>query len=141
MTFYYQYEPWGGNAAQGGDDEFRGYIELFSGGVSIGKGEFTRRTSNRACITTWTQARATINYTDPTKKADQIVIDFVSTTAASPIVSDDWRRRGSEYVSGKYNNNYANGCPTLADFDYGGKMWQYYGSVLKLDDIELVYDK
>ncbi|MEG1670869.1 MAG: DUF4493 domain-containing protein [Mucinivorans sp.] len=140
MTFYYQYEPWGGNAAQGGDDEFRGYIELFSGGVSIGKGEFTHRTSNRACTTDWTQARATINYTDPTKKADQIVIDFVSTTAASPIVSDDWRRRGSEYVSGKRNNNFANGCPTLADFD-GGKMWQYYGSVLKLDDIELVYDK
>lgn len=140
FSFWYQYEPWGTDSYSGGDDEFRGYIELFNEDESIGYGEFKYKTENRVSITEWTKANVMVTYTQPEKIATKIVIDFVSTTADSPIVSDSWRRVGSKFVDSKSNNEYAWGCRGIDGHDYG-KFWNYYGSVLLIDDIELTYDK
>lgn len=139
FSFWYQYEPWGTDGRKGGDDEFRGYIELFNEDESIGYGEFKYRTQNREPITQWTKANVAVTYTQPEKIATKIVIDFVSTTASSPVVSTHWERRGAEHSTASNNENKL-GCRGVDGHDYG-KFWNYYGSVLLLDDIELIYEK
>lgn len=139
MKFYFKYEPWGTDARNGGDDEFRGYIELFNGEQSIGYGEYTHRTSGRQSVTAWTEAVVNVTYSKMDVAADKIVIDFVSTTADSPIVSTYWERTGAQHNSGS-GSEYKNGCRGIDGHSYG-KFWNYYGSVLQLDDIELIFNK
>lgn len=138
FSFWYKYEPWGTDARNGGDDEFRGYIELFNEDESIGYGEFKYMTQNRQPITEWTKADVEVIYTQTDKIATKIVIDFVSTTASSPIVSTHWERVGAQHKTS--NCEYQNGCRGIDGHNYG-KFWNYYGSVLLLDDIELTYEK
>lgn len=139
LTFYYQYEPWGQDNRTGGDDEFEALIEVYSGDIRIGRSEFRYRTSNRESITQWTKATTDVVYNRSDLKATSITIAFRSSVNDQPAVSSDWERNGSKYVSGKSGNDYGNGCPKIADQEYSSKQWQYYGSVLRIDDIELVY--
>lgn len=139
FTFYYQYEPWGGDNRTGGDDEFIAYIEVYSEDIRIGRGEFRYRSNARQSITSWTQASADLIYSRTDLKATKVTMEFRSSVDNNPAVSSYWERKGSTYVSGKKNNDYANGCPKLADQQYSDGKFQFYGSVLRIDDINLVY--
>lgn len=95
------------------EDSFRAYISVMSGDTVIGEGMFT----SSASVSSWAEAIIDVNYTRTDIKADTIYIEFVS---------------GSDTDKWKYG----------VDIVYGGDKTAnvHGGSILTVDDIELIYE-
>lgn len=113
LTYWYTYEPYDGN------DTYEVIVKVFdSEGNIIGNGGFT---SNQQ-ITEWSLNTIDIVYTsEDVKKADKLYVLFKSSNAGQGNVPYGKKR--------KLN---------IADY---GDVTTHYGSILRLDDISLVYDK
>lgn len=115
LSFWYTYEPYDGD----GKDTYEVIVKVFDkDGNVIGNGSHT---SNQT-ITTWTEQSVTINYPNETvNKATKIYVLFQSSNAGQ-----------SNVPYGK------NRTVNLADY---GDVKTPYGSVLRIDDISLTFDK
>lgn len=114
LEFWYKYKPYN-------NDEFEAYIEVQhrEGETTtvLGTGVFRLRPG--AEITTYTKAQASVTYTNFTKRATHMYIQFRSTTKNTPV--DVQKVTGFNLQDGESN-------------------WTtYMGSILKVDDINLIY--
>lgn len=96
-------------------DEFEAYIEVKNGTTTIATG--TYRSSSESGE--WAKAEVSLNYQRSDLKATSISISFVSTTASQPLVQ---LNRSINYAD--MNN---------------GSWYAHYGSVLRIDDLNLTY--
>lgn len=114
LSFWYMYDPYNGN----GQDTYEVIVKVFdTDGNVIGNGSHT---SNQT-MSIWTQQIVNINYTsEPVNKAAKIYILFQSSNA------------------GLKNVPYGEREINLADY---GNVKTPYGSVLRIDDISLIYDR
>lgn len=113
FKFWYKYKPYN-------TDEFEAYIEVQhrEGDIVtvLGHGRFVLNTSTE--VTPYTQGIVNIDYVNKTMKATHMYIRFHSTTKTSP-----------EVQKVKY------------DLQDGESEWNtFIGSILKIDDIELIYE-
>lgn len=118
MKFYHKYVPYG-------TDTWRASIELLDGnGNSIISQTYE---SSEACGT-WTPVTVTLNYTDGTDyaKCKSIFVKFSSTVNPG---------KNMQYKKGNYSI-YLDNRNSPSSF---GNVW--WGSILTIDDIELIYDK
>ena len=108
FQFYYQYAP-------KGSDSFKAYIELRNEETVIACGEFISDAS-----TSWKQAGVELVYTDCTKKATSIYVQFLSSTKTSFSKSD--------FDIGK-----------SITFPVMGEWKAHIGSMLYIDELHLEY--
>lgn len=115
LSFWYTYEPYDGN----GQDTYEVIVKVFDSlGNIIGEGSYT---SNQQ-ITDWTNETVDIVYGDKyVDKAAKIYVCFCSSNAGQGNVPYGKERKISLADSGDYTT--------------------HYGSILRIDDISLVYDK
>lgn len=110
FSFNYKYAPYNG-------ESFKAYIVVENREgetVELGRGELV----SGAAAGTFTPATVKVNYTDLTKKATHMYIVFVSSTAENPATQNV---KGSKGAFGGYADS------------------RRIGSVLTVDDIELIY--
>lgn len=96
-------------------DEFEAYIEVKNGTTTIATGTYRSSSESRE----WAKAEVSLNYQRSDLKATSISISFVSTTASQPLVQ---LNRSINYAD--MNN---------------GSWYAHYGSVLRIDDLNLTY--
>lgn len=115
LSFWYTYEPYNGNE----QDTYEVIIRIFDAdGNIIGEGNHT---SNQQ-ITSWSNQTIDITYkNDYVEKATKIYVCFQSSNAGQGNVPYE-KKRGI----------------TLSD---SGNYTTHYGSILRIDDISLIYDK
>ena len=94
-------------------DSFKAYVSVKSGDTVIGEGTLTSSSS----VSSWTQVYVDINYTVTDQKADTVYVEFVCGSGA-----DKWQ----------YG----------MDIIYGGGLSAnvHGGSILTVDDVELIYE-
>lgn len=113
FKFQYTYENYN-------SDSFDARITLWNGTTKIGEGKFTSK--NGESVTQYKEAQVGITYTNRVLKADRMTIVMRSTTKDSPEVRA--RDLDVDFVG---NEDYNKG-------------WNVHvGSILRVDDIELVY--
>lgn len=113
LEFWYKYKPYE-------NDEFEAYIEVQyrEGETTTVLGTGTFRLRPGAEITTYTKAQASVTYTNFTKRATHMYIQFRSTTKNTPV--------DVQYIT--------------INLQDGESNWKtYIGSILKVDDINLIY--
>ena len=115
FSFWYTYDPYNSDGA----DTFEALVKVFdANGTVIGSGNYT---CNKL-TTSWTQQTIAINYTgEIVAKAAKIYVFFQSSNAGQGNVPYGKKRD-----------------VVLAD---DAKRTTHYGSVLRIDDLELRYDK
>lgn len=115
LSFWYTYEPYNGNE----QDTYEVIIKIFdANGNIIGEGSHT---SNQQ-ITSWSNQTIDITYkNDYVEKASKIYVCFQSSNAGQGNVPYEKER-----------------VITLSD---SGNYTTHYGSILRIDDISLIYDK
>lgn len=96
-------------------DEFEAYIEVKNGTTTIATGTYRSSSESKE----WAKAEVSLNYQRSDLKATSISISFVSTTASQPLVQ---LNRSINYAD--MNN---------------GSWYAHYGSVLRIDDLNLTY--
>ena len=114
LSFWYKYKPYN-------SDAFKVVVSLKNGDTEIATGTYepsAYSTEDNA----YTQATVNFNYTDNTAKATTICVQFLASNKTS--------LSGSDFAWGT-NINY----PTIGDWTV------HMGSVLKIDDLCLNYDK
>lgn len=113
LEFWYKYIPHN-------NDEFEAYIEVQyrNGGATTVLGTGTLRLRPGAEVTTYTLGTADVIYTNFTQRATHMFVRFRSTTKDTPV--------DVQYIT-----------INLQDGENGWKT--YIGSILKVDDINLVY--
>lgn len=107
LAFYYKYAPYD-------SDTFKAYIKVMNGTTVIGEGTITPSSAGD-----WTICTVDIVYTETTLKADNIYVEFLSSSATG---TPPWGRG--------------------RNITYGGTKTAgiHGGSVLIVDDIELIYE-
>lgn len=115
LSFWYTYEPYNGNE----QDTYEVIIRIFDAdGNIIGEGNHT---SNQQ-ITSWSNQTIDITYkNDYVEKATKIYVCFQSSNAGQGNVPYEKKREITLSDSGNYTT--------------------HYGSILRIDDISLIYDK
>ena len=115
LSFWYTYEPYNGNE----QDTYEVIIRIFDAdGNIIGEGNHT---SNQQ-ITSWSNQTIDITYkNDYVEKATKIYVCFQSSNADQGKVPYEKKREITLSDSGNYTT--------------------HYGSILRIDDISLIYDK
>lgn len=99
--------------APNGTDTFRAYIAVYSGDTQIAAGEFT----NSSSVGEWTEAVADLEYSNTSLKATAIFIEFRQSVSDTPPYS---KNKTITYPAGSAN--------------------VHGGSILSVDDIELIYE-
>ena len=113
LCFYYKYTPRFDNSHD--TDTFRAYITIMNGSDIIGEGSFEYTAA--AEVSDWTKVETDIAYSDYTAKATAIYIQFRQSTADKPV----------------YNMNVQITYPA-------GTAGVHGGSILTVDDVELIYE-
>ena len=113
FEFWYKYQP-------KNEDQFKVYIELKNGDEIIAFGEFIPTAS--ALDTDWIKGTISIPYPEDAKIATSIYIQFLSTTKTSFSKSD-------------FDRNKSFSFPMMPNWHV------HMGSMLYIDDLNLVYDK
>lgn len=113
FEFWYKYQP-------KNEDQFKVYIELKNGDEIIAFGEFIPTAS--ALDTDWIKGTISISYSEEAKTATSIYVQFLSTTKTSFSESD-------------FDKDKSFSFPMMSN-------WKVHmGSMLYIDDLNLVYDK
>lgn len=113
FEFWYKYQP-------KNEDQFKVYIELKNGDEIIASGEFIPTASSSD--TDWVKGTISIPYPEDAKIATSINIQFLSTTKTSFSKSD-------------FDRNKSFSFPMMPNWHV------HMGSMLYIDDLNLVYDK
>ena len=113
FEFWYKYQP-------KNEDQFKVYIELKNGDEIIASGEFIPTASSSD--TDWVKGTISIPYPEDAKIATSIYIQFLSTTKTSFSKSD-------------FDRNKSFSFPMMPNWHV------HMGSMLYIDDLNLVYDK
>lgn len=115
ISFWYTYEPYNGDQ----QDTYEVAVKVFdASGNVIGEG---KHTSNQS-ITSWTYQTVDITYqNDYVEKAAKIYVCFLSSNAGQGNVPYEKKRNVTLSDSGSYTT--------------------HAGSILRIDDISLIYDK
>ncbi len=118
LRFYHKYVPYG-------TDTWRASIELLDGN---GNSIISQTYESSEASNTWTPVTVTLNYTDGTDyaKCKSIFVKFSSTVNPG---------KNMQYKKGNYSI-YLDNRNSPSSFD---NVW--WGSILTIDDIELIYDK
>lgn len=115
IKFDYKYQPMSG-------EKFDAYVvvENRDGDVvtELGRGHIDQELAGQI-VSSFTNTTVKIKYTDRTKKATHITVVFLSSTAEKPAVAQIWGEAGA--FNGYYDS-------------------KYIGSVLTVDNVQLVYD-
>lgn len=114
LSFWYKYKPYK-------TDAFKVIVELKNGETSIAKGEFTPDAYSNE-DSEYKNGVVTLNYTNSLLKATIISVQFLSTVKTS-FTSDDLEKNG-----------------TLTLTDCADSWNAHFGSFLKIDDVELIYE-
>lgn len=114
LSFWYKYKPYK-------TDAFKVIVELKNGETSIAKGEFTPDAYSNE-DSEYKNGVVTLNYTNSLLKATIISVQFLSTVKTS-FTSDDLQKNG-----------------TLTLTDCADSWNAHFGSFLKIDDVELIYE-